>query len=95
MTTTTERRPTMPEPWHTIAVALAATLVITAVIFRLLLKWISSRTATALVLGAVVLNLSRAVARHDWKWTALDAGAALVLAWLWWGDRRRCGTEQP
>lgn len=76
----------MPQPWHTILAAFAGTLLILAFVFRVALKWISSRTAFGLCAVAVTLNLVRAVARGAWVWALFDLVAAALFAW-WWAER--------
>jgi hypothetical protein len=77
----------MTEPWNTITLAVSGTLWITALIFRLILKWISSRTSIALCITAAALTGARAAARGSWVWAAGDALCALLMAYVWWDER--------
>ncbi|GGS81809.1 hypothetical protein [Streptomyces griseoviridis] len=68
-----------------ILTALAGTLLILAVLFGLLLRWITPPTAFALCATAAALNLVHALERGAWIWAALDLIAA--VAFTWWAAR--------
>ncbi|MER5915604.1 hypothetical protein ABT124_35525 [Streptomyces sp. NPDC001982] len=74
----------MPHPYSTLVLATALVLLTSAAVLRLLLTWITSRTAIGLCALAAILAAARAFALQDWPWNAnfLLAAIILVLAWL-------------
>ncbi|MGW2937400.1 hypothetical protein ACWGQ5_52030 [Streptomyces sp. NPDC055722] len=73
----------MPQPYSTLVLAIALVLLTSAAFLRLLLRRITSRTATGLCALAAILAAARAFALQDWPWNANFLLAAIILALAW------------